>query len=260
MFDDFLQVYERFDALTLTLIALAAFGTAMFHSISGFAGGLLLAIVLAPLIGVKAVVPVMAVALLVSHTSRTWVFRRGFDRQIYWWIMRTGFPGIILGAAIYSFLPVDAIAVILGLFLITMVPLRRLMSRRNLSVGSRGLATIGVPFGVLSGSTIGAGMMLAPFMLGAGVVGERLLGTMAAIALTVNVTKAVVFGGMAVLDPSLTAAGILVGLFTIPGNVAGHWVVTHTPIRVHIILLEAVIVTGGCYFVWSALRGFGWLA
>ena len=50
------------DALSMLLIVLAAFGTAVFHSIGGFAGGLLLAICLAPILGVKETVPVTAPA------------------------------------------------------------------------------------------------------------------------------------------------------------------------------------------------------
>ena len=49
--------------LTLLLVAVASFATSLFQSVSGFAGGILLALVLAPVIGIKALVPVMSVAL-----------------------------------------------------------------------------------------------------------------------------------------------------------------------------------------------------
>ena len=136
--------------------------------------------------------------------------------------------------------------------------MRRLMVRQNVSVGRRTIMAVGVPFGMLSGSTVGAGLILAPFMLAVGLAGEALMGTMAVVALTVNVTKAAVFGGFSVLDPGLAMSGILVGLCTIPGNLTGRWIVRRTAIRVHIVVVETVILGGGGYFIYAAGVGWGW--
>lgn len=250
------RILADFDPLTIAYVALGAYFSALFHSVAGFAGGLILSILLAPVIGVKAVVPVMAMSLLISHISRAWAFRAGFRWPVYRDIMLTAFPGIIFGAAIYASLPVAAVAALLGCFLIAMIPLRRFMSSRQVVVGRRSLLGVGVPFGVLSGSTIGAGLILAPFMLGAGLAGEALLGTMAAVALTVNVTKTVVFGTANVLDLPLAVMGILIGLCTIPGNLTGRWVVRNTPIRVHILVVEGVVLVGAGYFLYAAYTGW----
>ncbi len=258
MLTNLMQIFGDLHAGTLVYIALGAFFSAAFHSVAVFGGGLILSILLAPVIGIKAVVPVIAVSLLVSHTSRVWAFRRGFTWNVYRDLMTTAFPGIIVGAVVYSYLPNSAIALLMGVFLLGMIPLRRLMHRRNVSVGKRAVMGIGIPFGVLSGSTVGAGLILAPFMLAVGLVGEALAGTMAAVALTVNVTKAAVFGGFAVLDPGLAMAGFLVGLCTVPGNLTGRWIVRRTGVRVHILIVEAVIATGGCYFFYAGGRGWGW--
>jgi uncharacterized protein len=241
----------------LLLVGLGAFLSATFHSVAGFGGGLILSIMLAPVVGIKAVVPVIAVSLLVSHASRVWAFRHGFTWPVFRDVMVTAFPCMVLGAAAYAYLPVNAVAALLGSFLILTVPLRRIMHRRQIQVGRRSLMGVGVPFGILSGSTVGAGLLLAPFMLAIGLAGEALMGTMAAVALTVNVTKAAVFGGFSVLTLSLAIAGFLVGLCTIPGNLAGRWVIRHTPIRVHIVFVEAVIIAGGCYFLYTAASGWG---
>jgi uncharacterized membrane protein YfcA len=252
------QIFGDLHAGTLLYLALGAYFSATFHSITVFGGGLILSMLLAPVIGIKAVVPVIAVSLLISHSSRVWAFRKGFTWNVYRDLMTTAFPGIIVGAVVYSYLPTSAIALLMGIFLISMIPLRRLMHRRNVSVGKRTIMGIGVPFGVLSGSTVGAGLILAPFMLAVGLAGEALAGTMAAVALTVNVTKAVVFGGFSVLDPGLAMAGFLVGLCTIPGNLTGRWIVRRTAIRVHILVVEAVIVAGGVYFIYAAGDHWGW--
>ena len=239
-------------------LALCAYLSATFHSVSGYAGGLILAICIAPVIGVKAVVPVLALSLLISHTSRAWAFRGGFQWPIYRDVMVTAIPGILLGASVYSVLPIGWIAVVLGLFFLSAAPLRRLMQRAEFEVGRKSLMAAGVPFGVLSGAAIGAGMILAPFFLGAGLAGEALLGTMAAVAFTVNVLKTLVFSGFSVLTWDLAVAGAAIGACTVPGNLTGRWIVKNTPIRVHIALVEVVVALGGLYFLWVAAGEFGW--
>ncbi|MGY9057078.1 MAG: hypothetical protein ACKVGZ_16015, partial [Alphaproteobacteria bacterium] len=82
--------------------------------------------------------------------------------------------------------------------------------------------------------------------------------TMAAVALTGNLIKAVVFGGFSVLDQELALAGFLVGLCAVPGNLAGRWIIRHTPLRVHIRVVEAVVIGGGLYFLYAAGRGWEW--
>ena len=258
MLADLTHIFGNLQAGTLVYLVLGAYFSAVFHSVAVFGGGLILSIILAPVIGIKAVVPVIAVSLLVSHASRVWAFRRGFTWHVYRDLMTTAFPGIIVGAVVYSYLPTSAIAALMGVFLIGTVPLRRMMHRRNVGVGKRTIMGVGVPFGVLSGSTVGAGLILAPFMLAVGLAGEALMGTMAAVALTVNLTKAAVFGGFSVLEPGLAMAGFLVGLCTVPGNLTGRWIVRRTAIRVHIVVVEAVIVAGGGYFLYAAGRGWGW--
>ncbi len=243
----------------IVYIAACAFLSAIFHSVSGYAGGLILAVCLAPVIGVKATVPVLAMSLLISHSSRVWAFRQGFQWPIYRDVMTTALPGILLGAAVYSLLPIGGIAIVLGFFLLGAAPLRRLMQHMRVTVGRKSLMAAGVPFGVLSGAAIGAGMILAPFFLGAGLAGETLLGTMAAVAFTVNVLKTLVFSGFSVLDANLAMIGGAVGACTVPGNLVGRWIVRNTPIRVHITLVEAVVAFGGLYFLHVAATEFNWL-
>lgn len=240
----------------LVYIAVCALLSATFHSVSGYAGGLILAICLAPVLGVKAIVPVMALSLLISHTTRVWAFRGGFQWPIYRDVMITALPGVVLGAAVYSLLPMGGIALVLGLFLLGSAPLRRLMQHLEITVGRKSLMAAGVPFGVLSGAAIGAGMILAPFFLAAGLAGEALLGTMAAVAFTVNMVKSAVFSGFAVLTMELAIVGAAVGACTVPGNLLGRWIVRNTSIRVHIALVEAVVAVGGLYFLWIAAGEF----
>ncbi len=241
------------DILSMVLIVLAAFGTAVIHSVGGFAGGLLLAICLAPILGVKETVPVTATAMMISNINRVWAFRHAIDWRAFASVFLTATPFIVLSAYVYIKLPVHLVATLLGAFLLVTIPLRRYMAKHDFKVGSRGLATVAVPYGLISGSTFGAGMMLAPFLLGAGLFGEHLIGTVAAIGFGLNLIKTAVFGLSPLLDRPLLITGIVIGLCTMPGAYVGRWIVRNTPIRVHTLYMEIFISAGACYFLWQAI-------
>lgn len=245
--------------MSILLIVVAAFGTAVFHSVGGFAGGLLLAICLAPILGVKETVPVTATAMIISNSNRVWAFRHSVNWRAFASIFGVAVPFIVLSAVIYISLPVPVVALVLGSFLIVTIPLRRHMAKRQFKVGPRGLAMAAVPYGLVSGSTFGAGLMLAPFLLGAGLAGEQLVGTVAALGFGLNLIKAAVFGFSPLLDHPLLIKGVVIGLFTIPGAYAGRWIVRRTPLRIHTRFMEVFILCGAAYFLWKAAQGFSWL-
>jgi len=243
----------QLDTFTLVLVALAAFSTALFHSVAGFAGALLLSVCLAPLIGIREVVPVVAFAMIISNINRIFLFRDAIDWKAYRAIMITGLPGIVVGAVVYLYLPVKAIAIVMGCFLLISIPLRRVFKKRNYKVGYRGLSAVGIVYGVISGTVFGGGMILGPFFLGAGIVGQSLVGIVAALGLTLNITKSIVFGAGNLLDSKLISLGLLVGVCTIPGGMLGKWIVKNTDIEVHTLIVETLMVAGGCYFLYQGI-------
>ena len=165
--------------------------------------------------------------------------------------MVTGLPGIIAGAIVYLYLPVKAIAIVMGCFLLISIPLRRVFKKRNYKVGYRGLSAVGVVYGLISGTVFGGGMILGPFFLGAGIVGQSLVGVVAALGLTLNITKSIVFGAGSLLDHELISLGVLVGVCTIPGGMLGKWIVKNTDIEVHTVIVETLMFAGGCYFLYQ---------
>lgn len=248
-----------FTPLQILYLAGIAFVTATFHSVAAFAGGLLLAVLVAPVVGVKETVPMVSVALMISQSTRVMLFREAVNWRAFWNVAAVSFPCLVGGVLLYISLPVDIIALVLGLFLIAMVPLRRYMADRSVKIGPIGLRLVAIPYGVISGTAFGVGLLLAPFLLGAGLFGEVLVGTVAAIAFTTNVTKTVLFGFSPLMTLELFVAGALIGLITIPGHIFGRWIVRQTSLRVHTALVESIIIGGGCYFIWQAVHGFGWL-
>ncbi len=246
------SLLSQLDGFTLVLVGLAAFATALFHSVAGFAGALLLSVCLAPLIGVRAVVPVVSFAMIISNCNRVYLFHEHIDWKAYRAIMITGFPAIVFGSVVFLYLSVEAIALVLGGFLLLSIPLRRILKKRNYKVGYRGLSTVGVVYGVISGTVFGGGLILGPFFLGAGIVGQGIVGIVAALGLTLNITKSLVFGIGDLLNAELISLGLVVGICTIPGGMLGKWIVKRSDVAIHTVIVEALMLAGGCYFLYQA--------
>jgi uncharacterized membrane protein YfcA len=201
------------------------------------------------------VVPTVGVAALIAHVVRVWVYRDAIVWRPALVMLAGALPATVASARLYVDLPADTIAAILGVFLLASVPARRLMARRELRFGSRSLGLIGVCFGLLTGTTIGGGVLVIPALLGAGLTGLTVLGTDAVIGLASLITKTLVFGGFDVLTPELLLIGCLLGLCMIPGTYLARWLVMRTPLHVHLIAMEGVIVLGACSFLWRAFIG-----
>lgn len=238
---------------TLLYLGAAAMVTAVLHSVGGFAGALLMAIAIAPAVGVKATVPMVATAMIVSHASRAWLFRRAVDWPMFRTLFLPALPFIIAGVIFYVDLPEAAVALFLGAMLAITLPVRRVLEGRRIMVPRAALAGVAVPYGFLSGASFGVAMMLGPFLLGAGLAGEALIATVAVNGFLLNVIKTIAFGLSPLLSLQTALVGAAMGLCTIPGHWLGRWIVRRTPLRVHTLFLEAFIALGAVYFIATGL-------
>ena len=128
------------DATSLALVAAAAMGAAIVSGVGGFGTGVILAALLAPLIGIKAVIPVLAVAGVVINAGRFWFYRASLERKTLVLVLAVSLPFLVLGTWIYSVLDVRVLGPLLGLVVIGSVPLRRFLKRREIQLSTRGLA------------------------------------------------------------------------------------------------------------------------
>ena len=239
----------------VALLAAVAFVAATVSGMSGVGGGLLMAIFIAPIVGVKAVVPTVGVATLIAHVARVWVYRERIVWRPALMMLIGAVPATVASARLYVAMPADVIAVILGVFLLASVPLRRFMAWRDLRFGSRSLGLIGATYGFLAGTTIGGGILVIPALLGAGLAGVTLVATDAVIGLTTLAVKTAVFGGFDVLTLQLFLIGCLLGSCMIPGTYFARWLILRTPLQVHVVAMEIIVVLGACSFLWRAFAG-----
>jgi uncharacterized membrane protein YfcA len=242
------------DAFTLAVVALLGLGAAVIGAVGGFGTGIILTAALTPLIGVKALVPVLAVAGVIINSGRFWFYRHALDRRTFVIVLAGALPFLVLGAWIYSILDARTLGVVLGLTIISFVPLRRLLKKREIVIGRTGLAVGGGVFGFASGIATGTGVILISLLLGSGLAGPAVLATDALITIALDFSKALLFQRFDLLDGQHLFTGVVIGVASIPGSALGAWLVQRMHARLHVLFMEALILVGGSFMLWHSWR------
>lgn len=232
------------DLLLGALLIVASFGTALLSAIAGFGGGVLLLPVFVAVFGPRDAVAVLTVAQLASNGSRVWFNRREIDRRLVMIFAVGAVPAAVAGALLLTSAPLHTLTRVIGAFLLAMVVWRRVRPDAA-RVGDRGFAALGAASGFGSALVGSVGPMVAPFFLARGMVRGAYIGTEAASAVVMHLTKLVVFGAAAVL----TWHTGLIGLALAPAAAGGAWtgkkVLDRLPVNVFVILVEAGLVISG---------------
>ena len=233
------------DAPTLAGVALLAVAAATISGMSGFGTGVILTAALVPVIGVKNVIPVMAVAGVVINAGRFWFYRTHLDRRTLTLVLATSMPFLVLGTWIYSILDARALGTVLGCLVIAFVPLRRVLQRKKIIIGRAGLGVGSSVFGLATGVATGTGVILVSLLLGTGMAGPAVLATDAMVSIVLDLVKAALFQRFDLLDAEAFFTGVVIGFASIPGSAAAAWLVTRMGARLHVVFMEALILVGG---------------
>lgn len=240
------------DASTLAAVALLALGAAIVGGMGGFGTGVILTAALAPLVGVKALVPVLAVAGVIINAGRFWFYRASLDRRALGVVLAGGLPFLVVGAWLYSVLDARAVGTILGIAVIASVPLRRILKSREIILQTPGLAIGAGVFGLASGVATGTGVILVSLLLGAGLTGPAVLATDALVSIALDLCKAVLFERFDLLDAQAFWTGVVIGFATIPGSAIAAWLVNRIGAKLHVAFMEALILSGGGFMLWHS--------
>ena len=242
------------DGGTLAAIALLAMAAAVVGAVGGFGTGVILTAALTPIIGVKTVIPVLAVAGVIINAGRFWFYRDSFDRRALVIVLAASLPLLVLGAWLYSILDARTIGTVLGSVVIASVPARRVLEHHRVVLGTPGLAAGAGLWGLASGLASGTGMILVSTLLGAGLAGPAVLATDALATIVFDLSKALLFHQFDLLDEHAFVAGVLIGLATLPGSAFGKWLVTRMHARLHVRFMEALILAGGVLMLWHSWK------
>lgn len=241
--------------LTVVGILVAAYFAALVGGMSAFGTGLIMTLFIAPIFGAKAVIPIISVFMTFTNASRMWFFREGIDWRKVALVAGPGIPTSILGAMVYVRIESNIVQALLGAMLIASIPLRRWLAGKQIVPGPWTLMTAGAVLGFTTSIMLGTGVLLLPLLLGTGLAGGALIGTDAAVAMVTNATRGLMFGHLEALDWRMILLAVGMGIMTIPGTWSARWVMERTDVRIHTMLIEAILAVAGAVMIWGAVRG-----
>jgi len=242
------------EASTLAAVAALSIGAAIVGGMGGFGTGVILAAALVPLIGVKALVPVMAVAGVIINAGRFWFYRESLERRMLGVVLVSALPFLVLGTWLYSVLEARSVGTILGSAVIASVPLRRILRKKAVMLSTPSLAVGSGIFGLASGLATGTGVILVSLLLGTGMSGPAVLATDALVSIALDLTKAVLFQRFNLLDAQAFFIGVVIGVASIPGSAIAAALVTRLGAKLHVVFIETLIVVGGASMLWHSWR------
>ena len=239
----------------IVLIAATALVTQTIGGLAGYGTGMLMPLVLVPLIGPEAIVPVISLSALITNPTRVWIFRQHLDWGKALLIGAVAVPTTMLGAWSYTLLSGSGAALIIGSGLVLMVPLRRYLATHRFRLGTAGAATGGVIYGFLNGGMTGTGVLLIEMMMAMGLTGLPVIATDALASTIVGLAKTGVFAAAGELPPKLCLVAVLIGAMATPGTLIARWLAGRLPVKLHETMIEAMIIVGGLVLIGRAIAG-----
>jgi uncharacterized membrane protein YfcA len=236
------------DLTTLAAASAAAFALALLSAVAGFGGGVLLLPVFTALFGFRVAVPMLTLTQLASNLARGWLNRRELCWPLIGRFAAGAVPFAVAGGLVLATAPLGPLKRLLGAFLIAVVVWRRL-ARRPRKPSERTFVAVGAASGLGSALLGSVGPLTAPFFLAYGLTRAAYVGTEAASAVTMHLSKIAAYGAGDLLTPRV----LLYGAALTPATLAGAWVgkkiVGRISDRVFVLLVEAGLLASGALFL-----------
>ena len=142
----------------------------------------------------------------------------------------------------------------LGLFFLAMVPGRRWLAARNITLGYGGMALAGAVIGFLTGIVVSTGPLSVPAFAAHGLVKGAFIATEAAGSLALYVSKAVTFRTFGALPVDIIVKGLITGSSVMAGTYLARLIVERLSIATFQRLLDGVMLVSGMVLLWTAIR------
>lgn len=203
----------------VVVAVVVAFAVAVVAAVAGFGGAVAALPVFTALFGVEVAVPLLTLTQLVSNASRV-----GLNAGAVRWRVVGAFalgaaPLAVAGALVFTAAPAAVLQPALGAGVLVMVAWRRLRPSPRRPT-PRTFVAVGAASGFASALVGSVGPMTAPFFLALGLTRGAYIGTEAASAMVMHLTKTAVYGAGALLPTRV----LLLGLALTPATIAGTWV------------------------------------
>ncbi len=232
------------EPLTLGLLTVVAFLTAILSAIVGFAGGMVLLSTMLLFIEPLFAIPLHAVVQLVSNGSRSYIQRAHIDWSIVWRFALPLLPTSVIGLWILQSLSPPMARALIGAFVLlaTWAPRLLLLGTHpeSISQGKRFFA-LGTVVGAVNVTVGATGPLIAPFFLNLGLTRQAIVGTKAACQAFSHIVKIVVFAVVGFAFASYALPLLLLCLAVVAGTWIGSQILGHVSERAFIVLYKGVI-------------------
>lgn len=203
-------------AVLLVIAVLAG----MLTTVSGFGGGLLLLLAVTALEGAREALAATALALLCANAHRIWMYRKDIRAEVTVPLLAGLVPGSLLGALLVAAIPEWLVHA--AMIAVVALSVARAWTGWEWKPRRRVLALSGFVVGVLAGSAGGAGFLVGPVVLAAGVVGKRYLATTAVSAVAMHVARIVGYGAGGLMTADVLEMAAVLAPALVVGNLLGN--------------------------------------
>ncbi|TAJ37648.1 MAG: sulfite exporter TauE/SafE family protein [Reyranella sp.] len=236
------------------LVLVVGFAAGTVSGIVGTGATIILLPVLVLVFGPREAVPIMAVVALMSNFAKITSWWREIDWRACSAYALGGVPAAALGARTLLVLPEQAVDVALGLFFLAMVPGRRWLAARNITLGYGGMAAAGAVIGFLTGIVVSTGPLSVPAFAAHGLVKGAFIATEAAGSLALYISKAVTFRELGALPFDIMVKGLISGSSVMAGTYTARLIVERLSVTTFQYLLDGVMLISGLVLLYAAVR------
>ncbi|CAM8645361.1 COG0730 Predicted permeases [Burkholderiales bacterium] len=260
------------DYSVLVLGAGVCFIGGLLGGLSGAGTGLIVAAFLTPIVGAKAVMPALAIIMLINNGSRVFYYRQSVDLKISVIMIALALPGTWFGTQLYMSLSVDTLEFILGAAILAVLA-HRVVHRHRQSALTRATSSsaspespapstltqrwiggpIALAYGFINSVVPGSGVMVLAFFSAIGMSASAVIANDAVLSAVLNLVKIALFRNLDGLPDSLILISLLCGLATIPGVWFAKWLSSRMQQKTQQGLIELVIAASALHLVIRAL-------
>ena len=240
--------------------------------LSGAGTGLIVAAFLTPIVGAKAVMPALAIIMLINNGSRVFYYRQSVDLKISVIMIALALPGTWFGTQLYMSLSVGTLEFILGAAILAVLA-HRVVHRHRQSALTRATSSsaspespapstltqrwiggpIALAYGFINSVVPGSGVMVLAFFSAIGMSASAVIANDAVLSAVLNLVKIALFRNLDGLPDSLILISLLCGLATIPGVWFAKWLSSRMQQKTQQGLIELVIAASALHLVIRAL-------
>lgn len=260
------------DYSVLVLGAGVCFIGGLLGGLSGAGTGLIVAAFLTPIVGAKAVMPALAIIMLINNGSRVFYYRQSVDLKISVIMIALALPGTWFGTQLYMSLSVGTLEFILGAAILAVLA-HRVVHRHRQSALTRATSSsaspespapstltqrwiggpIALAYGFINSVVPGSGVMVLAFFSAIGMSASAVIANDAVLSAVLNLVKIALFRNLDGLPDSLILISLLCGLATIPGVWFAKWLSSRMQQKTQQELIELVIAASALHLVIRAL-------